>query len=334
MRILVVGSVYPDSFADNLVSSLADAGHTMAAVAPFTGKALRARRVAHRLQDEVQAFPSAAKRLQRHVLEAAEEHRPDLVLNVDYRLSYVLVSELRSVARAPVVFWFPDALGNLGREMHVLAGYDALFLKDTAVVERYSRVLRINAHFLPEACNPRWHRPVGSPALCDRPSVLLVGNMYATRFVLLNDLLAHGVDVVVEGPRWARWLPQTPLHGSFTGRYLAREDKARAFSAAPVVLNSLASHEADGLNCRLFEAAACGAVVLSEWRPCLPQFFDVENEVRAYRDFDELLTAIEELCGLDLNQRQRLGVAASKRAHAEHTYTHRFETILAALSGG
>ena len=82
----------------------------------------------------------------------------------------------------------------------MLAGYDAVFLKDTAVAERYRKVLRINAHFLPEACNPPWHRPYGDTiGSTKRLRVLIAGNMYATRFALVRALLERGIEVEMWG---------------------------------------------------------------------------------------------------------------------------------------
>jgi spore maturation protein CgeB len=166
-------------------------------------------------------------------------------------------------------------------------------------------------------------------------SLLMVGNVYATRFALIRRLLDTGLHVEVFGPPWPRWLPAEPqIRACYTGHYLAREAKARAFRNAAVVLNSMASHESDGLNCRLFEAAGCGAVVLTEWRERLPSFFDVPGEVRSYRTFTELVDQALELVDLSASARRKLGNAAAARAHSEHTYRHRFETLCGALGRG
>lgn len=336
LRVLVIGEQYPDSFADNLLSALGDAGHHVRVVQPFPRWLARSGRARARLRAALPVVVTAARQLQRHVVDAAEDFRPDLVLNVDSRLSHVVVGEVAAAACAPIAFWFPDSPGGLGRETHLLAGYDAVFLKDTTVVHRYRRVLGINAHFLPEACNPRWHRPFddASPG-ADAPAVLVAGNMYATRYLTVKQLVCAGLQVEVFGPPWAPWLPaDRAVRAAYTGRYLARADKARAFRRAGVVLNTLASHEADGLNCRLFEAAASGALVLTEHRARLGDFFDVPDEVSSYGDRDELVERARELIALDPADRRRRGDAAAARAHAEHGYAQRFSRIVDALSHG
>lgn len=334
-RVLVIGERYADSFADNLCASLDDAGHDVACVGPFRLDRTRLPRLQARLRAELAMMPELAARLQRHVSDAAEQHQPELVINLDYRLSFLAVTDLRAVSAAPIVFWYPDSPGNLGRETHVLAGYDAVFLKDSVTVQRYRDGLGLNSVFLPEACNPRWHRPPVDAIRSSSGAVMVAGNVNATRFKVIQALLERGLHVQVYGPRWARWLPSNAtVRRSWTGEYLVRETKARAFRSASVVLNTLASHEADGMNCRLFEAAGCGAVVLTERRDRLEEFFRVPGEVWAYSSLDELVEKARHLINFDAGARRVLGDAASARAHREHTYAHRFDSMCKALGCG
>ena len=45
----------------------------------------------------------------------------------------------------------------------------------------------------------------------------------------------------------------------------------------------------NGVNVRLFEAAGCGAAVLTEFRSTVPKLFAVGKEVLAFHDFDDLV---------------------------------------------
>jgi spore maturation protein CgeB len=334
VRVLVIGERYADSFADNLLTSLVDAGHDARGVEPYRLDRTRMPRVQARARAALAAAPDLAARFQQHVLDHAEEHRPELVINLDYRVSYRLIPRLRAVADGPVVFWYPDSPGNLGREQHVLATYDALFLKDSSIVRHYRDVLGLNAFFLYEACNPRWHRPPAEVAE-ERDEVLVAGNVNASRYLLVKALIDRGLALTIYGPRWARWLPSdSAVRASWTGKYVTREAKARTFRSAAVVLNPLASHEGDGMNCRLFEAAACGATVLTERRDRLDELFAVPGEVRAYTSLDHLVEQAWELIAMGASARRALGDAAAARAHADHTYVHRFKSILDALGHG
>ncbi len=81
------------------------------------------------------------------------------------------------------------------------------------------------------------------------------------------------------------------------------------------------------MNCRLFEAAGCGAAVLTEMRPELPLFFHVGREVLAFTTSDELVDQARMLLE-DTARAQSLGDAAALRARDEHTYDVRLQQLL------
>ena len=53
------------------------------------------------------------------------------------------------------------------------------------------------------------------------------------------------------------------------------------FRSAAGVLNTMHRGEMAGVNERLFQAAGCGAAVLTEFRPTLPELFAIGDEVLA-----------------------------------------------------
>ena len=103
------------------------------------------------------------------------------------------------------------------------------------------------------------------------------------------------------------------------------------YRSAAGVLNNLHPAEIEGVNARLFEAAGCGAAVLTEFRPTLPDLFAIGDEVLAFRDFDELLGQATRL----LNEpalSAKIGDAAARRGHESHPYEKRLAVILEKLS--
>ncbi len=344
----MVGPLGPDSLADNVLASLRDLGHDGRGVETWTAGS----RLVSSTQEsqplpylggfqvhavnELERRPSIAARLQAGVVAAAEEHRPDLTVVLDRRLAVPLVPRLRAAANgAPVVLWYTDGLRQIGREAHLLGGYDAVFCTDVGLTERYRELRGLNAHLLPEACNPRWHRPPEEGAPGDAgPAVLVLGSVYTSRFLLLRRLVAAGVEIDLRGGHVSRVIPRDPgVHAARRGGMLVRADKASAFRRAAVVLNDVNSAETTHLNLRLFEAAASGGAVLTEWRDGLPELFQPGREVHAYRTFDQLLEGIRMLQS-DPAAARAAGDAASARAHAEHTYAHRFTTMLEVLGLG
>jgi spore maturation protein CgeB len=74
----------------------------------------------------------------------------------------------------------------------------------------------------------------------------------------------------------------------------------------------------------LFEAAACGTPVISDWWPGLNQFFVPGREILISRSADETLHYLQEYSDAD---RRTLGLRAQQRILAEHTAAQRAETL-------
>jgi spore maturation protein CgeB len=84
---------------------------------------------------------------------------------------------------------------------------------------------------------------------------------------------------------------------------------------------------------RLFEAAACGAAILSDCWPGLDKFFDLGGEVLPVATTDDVLAALS----LSDAELARLGQAARARVLAQHTSAARaaeFEALLADVPAG
>ena len=328
MRVGVVGPVEPDYFADNVGDALNRMGHLVTQLGParsnhrstlITGAAMMVR----------QALPHLDERAQLGIVRTALDAGCEVVINLDSRLMPDAVTRLKR-GGVQMALWYPDCVANMGRQLMLLAPYDALFFKEPHVVDRLRAALGLPVYYLPEACNPRWHRPL-VPAGTE-PYLVIAGNMYPSRVRLLERLIAKRIPVKLYGAAaFPRWLGPTPARAAHTGRYIAREEKARVFRASAGVLNTLHPAEIIGVNARLFEAAGCGAAVLTEFRPAVPELFGVGDEVLAFHDFDELVDQATQLL-TEAGLTARLGNAATQRAHRDHTYDLRLTTILEKVS--
>lgn len=323
MRIGVVGPVAPDYFADNIIDALQRMGHTPTPLGP--GREIYSSRLANRVAGVAKGMlPGLDERAQRQVIRAAAEAECEIIVNVDLNLLPGTVHRLRRTG-ARVAFWFPDHVAQLGRQLMLLAPYDALFFKDPLLVERLSGNLGLPVYYLPEACNPRWHRPL-VPAATE-PYLVIAGSMYPSRVRLLERLIAKGIPLKLYGGALPLWLGDTPVRHLHTGRAVFREEKARVFRSAAGVLNNLHPAEITGVNARLFEATGSGGAVLTEFRPALPELFTAERELLAFHDFDELVDQASRLLS-EHNLGARLGDAAAQRAHRDHSYEVRLSALI------
>lgn len=327
MRVGVVGPMAPDYFADNVGNSLESMGHLVTQLGSARAE-YRLGNITRVVQLARQAMPRLDEFAQQRIVKAALDKKCEVVISLDGSLMPTTVTRLRR-GGARVVLWFPDAVSNVGRQLMLLAPYDAIFFKEPDLVRRLRATLDLPVYYLPEACNPRWHRPL--TAASTEPYLVVAGNMYPSRVRLIERLLAKGIPLKLYGGGFPRWIGETSARSAHTGRYLVREEKAQMFRAAVGVLNTMHPAEMAGVNVRLFEAAGSGAAVLTEFRPALPDLFALGDEVLEFRDFDQLVDQAERLLS-EPGLTARLGDAASRRAHRDHTYDLRLTAILEKVS--
>lgn len=325
-RIGVIGPVAPDYFAENVGDALQRRGHEVTQLgAAHTRR--RSQLINRAAALARHALPRLDERAQDRIVRAALDADCEIVVNLDAYLMPRAVTRLRSNG-ARVAFWFPDAVSNLGRQLMLLAPYDAIFFKEPWLVDCLRATLGLPVYYLPQACNPRWHRPV--TAAGTEPCLVMVGNMYPSRVRLLERLIAKGIPLKLYGGGFPRWIGETPARAAHTGRTILREEKARVFRSAAGVLNTMHPAEINGVNSRLFEAAGCGAAVLTEFRPTIPELFTIGQEMLVFHDFDELIEQATRLLS-EQGLTARLGDAAAHRAHRDHTYDLRVTAILEKL---
>jgi spore maturation protein CgeB len=327
MRVGVIGPVAPDRFAENIGDALQRSGHTVKLLGS-AGSFHPNRIIKRAAMVAWQAMPSLNEKTQSRIVKAAVAAGCEVVINVDSRLTPEAVIQLRK-NNIKVALWFPDHVANLGRQLMFLAPYDALFFKEPQLVERVRAMLDLPVHYLPQACNPRWHRPL-TPAGTE-PYLVIAGGQYPSRVRLLERVIAKGIPLKIYGAHFPKWLGETTAQDAYTGQYLAREEKAKVFRSAVGVLNTMHPAEITGVNLRLFEAAGSGAAVLTEFRPTVPELFANGTEVLAYHDFDELVDQATRLFN-EAGLTARLGDAAASRAHRDHTYDLRVAAILEELA--
>jgi spore maturation protein CgeB len=333
-RVLILGSyAYPDSFEWHLVDSLKFLScevrlfHSRSSISGSFGYLEKA---FHKATDLLVREPE--RLIERRFLRAIEEFVPTVILVVlGNQLSPKSIFEIRKRTNARIVCWCQDHMTTLGRQFLVAGEYDAVFLKDRYMLDLFSRMIRSTQfHYLPEACNPRMHRPLDISNMdretygCD---VMIAGTLHYYRQEILRYLVERldGIQLKIWGSK-PDWLLDR-LPGRHMGRLVHGDDKVRAALSAKICLNTLHYGEVDSLNCRAFEIAGCGGFQMVTRVPALAEHFDPEEEVATFGSVDEL---IEKTAYYLRNPGAAAAIAerGRLRAHRDHTYEQRLRELL------
>jgi spore maturation protein CgeB len=330
IRVLISGNIFCDSFARNIALTVGHQGHTVRTVEE---SALRMDQNGFRSKAHLflaRVVPQVERRRHRALLRAVRHFQPKLILATHGSLPVEVVREMRASSDAKIALWFPDALVNLDRQYPLASDYDAWFFKDPYMVDTFRAKLGINAHYLPEACNPVWHQRVELNErekeiyACD---LTLACTMYYYRARLLE--MFKDYDLRIWGNGYPQWM-DSPLRPRYCGMYVGEVEKAKAFSGAKIVLNTMHYGEIAGVNCRLFEAAGCGAFQVADWRPGLAELFEPEREIVTFHTREELKEKVDYYLEHP-KERRAIADRAHVVAHEKHTYEIRLRKLFAVL---
>jgi GT2 family glycosyltransferase len=231
----------------------------------------------------------------------------DLYLRVDDDLDYELPDDLR-----PLAYWAIDTHREYPARARRARAADFPFCAQQNGAARM-RADGIPAHWLPLACDPQMHAPIpGSAKLHD---IAFVGHTFA----------GDG-----DRTRLVEWI-RTTVPRAFVGRAYGA-DMARIYSAARLVFNCPIR---DDVNMRVFEAVACGSLLLTRDLAANGQdlLFTPGQHLAVYRDEAELREQVARYLADD-RAREEIAEAGMRHAHARHTYRQRMTDLVAvALEG-
>ncbi|MBV9859182.1 MAG: glycosyltransferase [Alphaproteobacteria bacterium] len=131
----------------------------------------------------------------------------------------------------------------------------------------------------------------------------------------------------------AQYPPDFPWRDNiYFRRHVTPREHPRFYAAARATLNITRRAMADSGWCpsgRLFEAAACGTPILSDWWEGLDAFFQPGSEILVVRSTEDVLAALDRSDA----ELAAIGAAARERALAEHTAERRAAELALSLSG-
>lgn len=272
------------------------------------------------------------------VLAKTEQFEPDMVLTMAQ--APLNRAALKRLERENIctAMWFVEDY-RLFTYWRAFAPYYSLFfvIQKEPFLSELAAAGVPNAHYLPLAALPSFHRPLELTLEEKRvygSELSFLGAGYANRRLAFRQLMNH--DLKIWGSDWdgesvlARYIQAQ-------GRRIDPQEAVKIFNASTINLNLHSSVRVDKLvsggdfvNPRTFELAACEAFQLVDKRSLMPELF-AEDELASF----DSMQGLQELIPYYLahpEERLQLARKARQRVLAEHTYAHRMQTLINATA--
>lgn len=266
---------------------------------------------------------------------AADEFRPDLILALAQApLNPDSIRRLQTLG-VPVAFWFVEDFHVFPYWEEVAGVYDHFFtLQQGEFHDRLAAAGVKRPYYLPQACSPDVHKPMGLSA-GDRAryeaDLSFMGAGYYNRQQAFLKLLDF--DLKIWGTEWNLNSP-VGQRVQNDNRRVSGEEIVKIYNAGRVNLNLHSSRyhegvnpEGDFVNPRTFEIAACGGFQLVDRREELDALFIPDKEIALFED----LAGLKEKIAYYLahpGERERIALAGRHRVLQEHTLEQRMLELL------
>jgi spore maturation protein CgeB len=236
----------------------------------------------------------------------------------------------RLAAGEPVPYLPPQGLGGFDLVLSYTGGAALELLRSRLGARRVAPLYG--------SADPEAHRPA-PPVETYRADLSYLGTYAADRQAALEALLVQPARrlprkrFVIGGAQYPADFPWAD--NIYFVRHMPPPEHPAFFSSARVTLNITRRAMAEMGHCpsgRLFEAAACGTPVLTDWWEGLDQFYESGREILVARSTEDAMAALE----LEDAELRRIAQAARERTLEEHSADRRaveLEAALALISG-
>jgi len=357
MRILFLGEISPGQTSLMRMNAFARLGHTVRGVhtvEPWRRTSWMQRQIQRRLYRG-----SVIDEINRSVLEAAREFRPNLVWAE--KQEFLRVETLVALRRlgARLIHFTPDPYFSLEWKRtrlmdDTMAGFDVL-----VYCKRYERnqyaALGKALIYMPLGYCDEVHRPLPPSDPQWSCAVGFLGGWEPRRERLLHVLAAAEINLKIRGGYWeflrdGKWTlrrqivlgqlagndefhfhrDETLAH-TWQGGEVYADDYARALAGAKIGLGLLRRVCPDQHTTRTFEIPACGSMLMADRTGEHQEFFEESKEAEFFDSAEELLDKVQFYCR---NESARATVAAagySRCIESNYSYVHRLSTALEVL---
>lgn len=327
MKIAIVGS----SGMDTLEANLLEAFSSFPEVEPYLvqwppNAKMSGLQLISRITNKISRFPIVMKIMSPVFIRNIRLLSPDLILvctGAARTLSPQLVSKLKRHSKA-LFCWFVDASMNVN-DFILYSEYDHMYFVDQGLQDYLAPLLRsANSSVLLEGYNEWHHGPLSGTKRTNK--IAVVGGLYPERVLLLEYLVNHGFEFEIYGFGLPQGYGKGPLSRFDMKKFVTGEEKSRVFQRSKCVLNSFTPAHLNAVNCRVFEAMASGALVVSQSSELLKSTFKNERDLILFESFEELVEILEKVYrGIYDEESIRMNAIS---AVSTHSLTTRAQTLI------
>lgn len=271
------------------------------------------------------------EKLFNRIADSIISFEPDLVICTYRFIHPITISKIKkNVKNVKIVHLNPDQLTTLEHGQIFASDYDFYFTKDKFILSFMKDKANLNAFNLPEAFNPRVHKPFSGNKNDVENSinidVVAFGNMYPYRAKFLSEIMKAGIDLTLFGGSDKRF-PRKEIVKNFRNEYITGDRKAEILTGSKIVLNNFHYAEIYSANAKFFEIGGIGAFQICDYKPVLQEYvpFDIEQIT-----FKTLGEAVEKINYFLLHEDLRYSICKQFRNFAleHHTYEIRMQQML------
>jgi spore maturation protein CgeB len=185
----------------------------------------------------------------------------------------------------------------------------------------------IAADYLPMAVNDEMFYPPPPGAPRDLP-IVFSGGPTAERIDVLRRVAGHGLAIY--GYDAEVWQQDPVLAASYRGFLPGRDALRETYGRARLALNVTRAHGRASLNMRVFEAMACGCLVVTDQAEAAAELFTPDETIATMGSHVEAGDVVARWLA-DERARARVSRRAADVVRTRHTYVQRLESIAARL---
>lgn len=267
------------------------------------------------------------RRLAKRVIDL----NPDLVIGTYRFINPLCIQSIKKeLPLIPIIHINPDAITTFEYQQIFASPYDFYFTKDPFIVNFMQAKMKLNAHYLPEALNPRVHQSPHVNRLDLEKSVgidvVSFGTMYPYRAKMISELIKQGIDVTLFGVPDRRFSSEE-ISRNFINEYITGNRKAEILFGSKIIFNNFHYAEIESSNVKYFEISGIGGFQICDYKPILEEYSKIDVNKYTYKTIDEAIELIKYYLPRP-EERHRLADEQMEYFHQNHTYEHRVTQIL------